>query len=126
MLRLRDSIPEARIKTKINEIVDISGRIIKSAVEDSTDRASVKRFLNYYMPTTIKLLNSYDRMYSQGIEGTNISGTMTRIDEALDKIIDSYRRQLDALFADEALDIETDIKVLDTMLAREGLKEREF
>ena len=73
------------------------------------------------LPTTIKLLNAYDRMGSQGIEGSNISGTMTSIEEMLDTAIAAYRKLLDSLFANQAMDIETDISVMNTLLKREGL-----
>ena len=97
-----------------------------NAISDPKDIPNIKRFLNYYLPTTIKLLNAYDRMAVQGIEGENISGTITRIEDMLDTVVVSYKKQLDALFADEALDIETDIKVMDGLLQREGLKDKEM
>ena len=81
----------------------------------------IRRFLNYYLPTTLKLLNAYDRMGSAGVAGANIDGTMGKIDAMMDKVVQAFDKQLDALFADEALDISTDITVLEQMLAREGL-----
>lgn len=126
MGRLYSSIPEASVKSRIMEIMNISEKIIGNAKADSKDIPSTKKFLNYYLPTTIKLLNAYDRMYAQGVGGENISGTMSRIEDMLDTIVKAYKKQLDSLFANEALDIETDIKVLDGMLRREGLKDKEF
>ena len=81
----------------------------------------LRRFLNYYLPTTLKLLNAYDRMGAAGVAGANIDGTMGRIDAMMDKVVEAFDKQLDALFADEALDISTDITVLEQMLAQEGL-----
>ena len=81
----------------------------------------LRRFLNYYLPTTLKLLNAYDRMGAAGVEGANIDSTMGRIDAMMDKVVEAFDKQLDALFADEALDISTDITVLEQMLAQEGL-----
>ena len=68
----------------------------------------------------MKLLNAYDRMSGQG-EGENVSATLDRIRDILDTTAAAYRKQYDALFANEALDIETDITVLESMLKREGL-----
>ena len=119
--RLYASIPDAQVKRKIRDIMEISDKIIQDAREDPTDVPQIKKFLDYYLPTTIKLLNAYDRMGQQGIEGENISGTMTRIEDMLDTAIDSYRKLLDGLFANQAMDIETDISVMNTMLKREGL-----
>ena len=77
--------------------------------------------MNYYLPTTIKLLNAYDRMSAQGIQGDNVGKSMKNINEMLDAAIVAYRKRLDSLFENQALDIETDIEVMNTMLAREGL-----
>ncbi len=126
MGRLYASIPETSVKSKIMEIMNISEKIIKNAESDRRDIPMTRKFLNYYLPTTIKLLHAYDRMYAQGIGGDNISGTMVRIEDMLDTIAKAYKKQLDALFAHEALDIETDIQVMDGMLRREGLKDKEF
>lgn len=126
MNRLKNSISNNDVKTKITQIMILSDKIVRNAEKDKTDIPRIKKFLSYYLPTTIKLLNSYDRMHEQGICGENISGTMKRIEDILDTIIAAYEKQLDALFADEALDIETDIDVLDGMLKREGLKNGDF
>lgn len=126
MGRLYASIENTEVKKRIVEIMDISDKIVKDAISDPKDIPNIKRFLNYYLPTTIKLLNAYDRMSVQGIEGSNISGSIQRIEDMLDTVVVAYKKQLDALFADEAMDIETDIKVMDGLLQREGLKEKEI
>lgn len=123
MDRLKKSIRNPDVKSKITQIMILSDKIVRNAEVDVTDLPRIKKFLNYYLPTTIKLLNAYDRMDEQGIRGENIGGTIRRIEDILDTIIVAYEKQLDALFADEALDIETDIEVLDGMLCREGLKD---
>lgn len=119
--RLYASIQNAEVKKKIRDIMEISDKIIQDAINDPSDVPQIKKFLDYYLPTTIKLLNAYDRMGAQGIEGENISGTMSSIEEMLDTAIEAYRKLLDSLFANQALDIETDIDVMNTLLKREGL-----
>lgn len=126
MGRLYSSINEASVRVKINELMQISDKIVQDAVHDPSDVPQIKKFLNYYLPTTIKLLNTYDRMGSQGIKGENISGTMNRIEDMLDTAVTAYKKQLDSLFANQALDIETDIEVMNAMLAREGLAGSDF
>ena len=126
MGRLYASIKEPSVRAKINELMQISDKIVQDAVHDPADVPQIKKFLNYYLPTTIKLLNTYDRMGSQGIQGENISGTMNRIEDMLDTAITAFKKQLDSLFADQALDIETDIQVMNAMLAREGLAGGDF
>ena len=121
MGRLYMSIKDVEVRQKINEIMRITDKITQDAINDPSDIPQIKKFMNYYLPTTIKLLNAYDRMSAQGIEGENLDKSMKNINEMLDAAIVSYKKRLDSLFANQALDIETDIEVMNTMLAREGL-----
>lgn len=121
MGRLYMSIKDPEVRKKINEIMRITDKITQDAIDDPSDIPQIKKFMNYYLPTTIKLLNAYDRMSSQGIEGENLDKSMKSINDMLDTAIVAYKKRLDSLFANQALDIETDIEVMNTMLAREGL-----
>ena len=124
MGRLYMSIQDPSVRVKINEIMRVTDKIVQDAIADPSDIPKIKKFMNYYLPTTIKLLNAYDRMSSQGIEGENIDKSMKSIDEMLDAAIAAYKKQLDSLFANQALDIETDIAVMNSMLDREGLSDK--
>ena len=121
MGRLYMSIKDPEVRGKINEIMRITDKITQDAIDDPKDIPQIKKFMNYYLPTTLKLLNSYDRMSALGIEGENLDRSMKNINEMLDAAIAAYKKRLDSLFANQALDIETDIEVMNTMLAREGL-----
>ena len=123
MGRLYMSIQDTEVRSKINEIMRITDKIVQDAIQDPSDIPQIKKFMNYYLPTTIKLLNAYDRMSSLGVEGENIDKSMKNINEMLDAAILAYKKRLDSLFANQALDIETDIDVMNQMLAREGLSE---
>jgi hypothetical protein len=126
MKDLRGTIPGELVRQKLDEIISVTDSIFKKMLQNPNAYTQVKRFADYYLPTTIKLLHTYDRLGQSGAQGENISGTMERIDTALDTILESYKKFFDSLFADQALDIETDIKVLETILKREGLLNSEF
>ena len=119
--RLDESIEDEKISAQIVHMEEITGKIFDEVARQPAKLPQIRRFLNYYLPTTLKLLNAYDRMGAAGVEGANIDGTMGRIDAMMDRVVMAFDKQLDALFADEALDISTDITVLEQMLAREGL-----
>ena len=121
MGRLYGSIESPEVRSRINELMRISDKIIQDAIDDPSDVPDIRKFLDYYLPTTIKLLNAYDRMSGQGIEGENLSKSMNSIENMLDTAIEAFKRQLDSLFEDQALDIATDISVMNRMLEREGL-----
>ncbi len=121
MGRLYGSIQNQEVRGKINELMSVSDKIVQDAIHDPSDVPQIRKFLDYYLPTTIKLLNAYDRMDSQGVEGENISGSKKSIEEMLDTAVEAYKKQLDSLFANQAMDIDTDIRVMNGMLAQEGL-----
>ena len=88
---------------------------------DPAKLPKVRRFMDYYLPTTLKLLNSYDRMSAAGVSGENIDSTLAKVEGMMRTIVAAFEKQLDALYGAEAMDISTDITVLETMMAREGL-----
>ena len=121
MHRLNASIEDPKISAQIDHMEAVTAKIIAHVVEHPRKLPQIRKFLNYYLPTTLKLLNAYDRMDAAGISGANIDGTMGKIETMMDTVATAFDRQLDALFGDEALDISTDITVMENMLAREGL-----
>ena len=121
MRRLNDAIEDPTISDQISRLEIATGKIIDRVVEKPEMLPQIRRFMNYYLPTTLKILNSYDRMDSAGISGTNIDGTKTRIEDMMETICAAFDKQLDALYGDEAMDISADITVMEQMLAREGL-----
>ena len=123
MKRLNENIQDETISRQIERLEDISGKIFAQVQAEPKKLPQIRKFMNYYLPTTLKLLNAYDRMSDQGVSGENIDGTMKRVEGMMDTIVRAFEKQLDSLFGAEALDISTDITVLDNMMAREGLVE---
>lgn len=123
MKSLNESIKDEKISRQIDRLEEISGKIFDCVKASPEKLPQIRKFMNYYLPTTLKLLNAYDRMGSQGVSGENISGTMERVENMMGTIVTAFERQLDGLFGDQALDISTDITVLENMMAREGLSD---
>lgn len=121
MKRLNDAIEDPGISAQIFRLEDTTKKIIAHVVEHPQKLPQIRKFLNYYLPTTLKLLNAYDRMGSAGVSGENIDGTMGKIETMMDTVVKAFDKQLDALFGDEALDISTDITVMENLMAQEGL-----
>lgn len=126
MKRLDDNIEDETISAQIRRLEQVSGKIFAQVEERPEKLPQVRKFMNYYLPTTLKLLNAYDRMSDQTVAGENISGTMERVEKMMETIVKAFEKQLDALFGAEAMDISTDITVLENMMAREGLVEDEL
>ena len=120
MRRLNDAIVDEKISAQIDHLEEVTGKIIDQVVAEPKKLPQIRRFMDYYLPTTLKILNAYDRMDSTGISGDNINTTKTKVEGMLDTICQAFDKQLDALFGAEALDISTDITVMENLLAREG------
>jgi len=126
MRRLAASITREAVKQRVLAIADITDKIFKNVADDPDDYKQVRRFADFYLPTTMKLMRTYDSFGKSEVAAENINDTRARIEETFDYIHASYTKQYDALFANQALDIETDIEVLQAMLKKEGLAERDF
>ena len=126
MQRLNDNIADAEISLRISRLTELTGKIFAHVAANPHKLSRARKFVNYYVPTVIKLLNAYDRMGSQGIEGENIGGTMRKIEDILDTIVTAFEKQLDSLFREEAMDISADITVLENMLEQEGFSGPRF
>ena len=121
MRRLNESIKDVKISAQITHLETTTGKIIDAVVEKPSKLPQIRKFMNYYLPTTLKLLNAYDRMDAAGISGANIDGTKGKIEDMLDTICTAFSRQLDDLYGEEAMDVSAEIKVMEQMLAQEGL-----
>lgn len=121
MRRLDDAIIDEKLSAQIVHLEEVTTKIVDFIVEHPQKRNQVRKFFNYYLPTSLKLLNAYDRMDETGISGVNIDGTKGKVEEMMDTALNAFDKQLDALYADEALDVSSEIKVMENMLAQEGL-----
>lgn len=81
--------------------------------------------MSYYLPTTLKILRAYGQLEDQEVSGENITAAMHRIEGMMDKVVEGFEKQLDQLFQTDAMDITTDVEVLERMLSKDGLSSQE-
>ncbi|MCI8651520.1 MAG: hypothetical protein HFF05_03625 [Oscillospiraceae bacterium] len=118
---VNDSIADPAMSRKIDRIGEITGKILDYQRRDPSKGTELRQFLNYYLPTTLKILKAYAQMEAQGVDGENISATKDRIEGMMDKVVEGFEKQLDQLFQADAMDIAADVEVLERMLDKDGL-----
>ena len=114
-----DRIADAVLSEKIDHLETVAGKIFREVEEHHEKQQQAATFLNYYLPTTLKLLDSYAKFEEAGIEGENLSRAQERIEETMDALIKGFDKQLDDLYRNEAMDIDSDIRVMENMLRRD-------
>lgn len=119
--RLNDEIPNERISAQIDLIERLTAQIFDCVRKNPKKLSQIRQFLNYYLPTTIKLMEQYVTLQNQSLKTENITEGMQKIEDLLDKVIIAFQRQLDALFEADVVDITADIRVMEQMMASEGL-----
>ena len=119
--RLNDEIPDERISAQIDLIERLTAQIFDCVRKNPKKLSQIWQFLNYYLPTTIKLMEQYVTLQNQSLKTENITEGMQKIEDLLDKVIIAFQRQLDALFEADVVDITADIRVMEQMMASEGL-----
>ena len=118
---VNDAIENPEMSRKIDRIGEITERILEFQKEHPDKAGGLRKFLNYYLPTTLKILNSYAELEKQGVEGENIATTKKRIENMMDMVVEGFERQLDKLFAGDMMDIAADITVMEQMMQGDGL-----
>lgn len=118
---VNDAIPDEEMSRKIDRIGEITGKILDYQRQNPAKSGQLRQFLNYYLPTTLKILKAYAQMDAQGVQGANISAAKARIEGMMDKVVEGFEKQLDQLFQTDAMDITADVAVLERMLDSDGL-----
>ena len=121
MRALNVRIQDKKISDQIDRLEQLSDSIFGHVRKHPGKLPQLRRFMSYYLPTTLKLLNTYADLAEQQVKGENITATMNKIESMMDTIVVAFEKELDGLFSAEALDISTDITVMENMLYREGL-----
>lgn len=124
--RMDDLIENEEVSRKIRRIEEVTACIFDQVKQNPSKLDQIHTFMNYYLPTTLKLLNAYAQLEKQKVSGDNIRGSKERIEKMLSQLVFAFEQQLDQMFEADALDISSDIKVLERMMAKDGLSENPY
>ena len=113
---LNDRIADERLSAQMDRMEQVAGRIFRLIEEDEDKRAAAGTFLSYYLPTTLKLLENYAAFEEAGVSGENLSQAKAKIEKTMDSIVAGFEHQLDELYRTDAMDIDSDIRGMETML----------
>lgn len=129
ILQIREEnrkIPDALLTDKLNQLEILCGEIFRT-VHDRPEKApQIRKFMDYYLPTTLKIVSTYRMISERGAFGSEMAQARQRIEDALGTVIKGCQKLLSKLYQDDVLDITTDIDVLEQMLKRDGLTETEL
>lgn len=121
--KCNDDIPGKEISEKIYRIEILVDKIFDRVEQNPKSVSDIRKLMDYYLPTTVKLLEAYAEMDAQPAGGENIETAKREIEATLDTLNVAFEKLLDSLFQETAWDVSSDISVLNTMLAQEGLKD---
>lgn len=118
-----DLIENEEVSQKIRRIEEVTASIFDQIKQNPGKLDQIHTFMNYYLPTTLKLLNAYAQLEKQKVTGENIRVSKERIEKMLSQLVFAFEQQLDQMFEADAMDISSDITVLERMMAKDGLSE---
>lgn len=121
---LNDQIVDAEVSRKIEQVESITAKIFRATEDDPAKLEDIRSFLNYYLPTTLKLMRTYSQLERQGETGENIRTAKAKIESILDELIQGFQRILDHLYREDVMDISADIEVLERMMAKDGFSDK--
>ena len=114
-------IEDEGMSGKIRTMQELTSAIFAEVEAHPEKKPQIQRFMNYYLPTTLKLLDSYARIEQQGVSGDNMAKAKADIERIADTLVEGYKKQLDTLYRSEAVDIAGDVSVIESMMRRDGL-----
>lgn len=123
---IKNELYKEEIAVKLDKLGNISNQILVQVEKNPNKIQEVNKFINHYLPITIKLINSYKDINNQSVQGENIENAKLEIEKSIDLINNAFENLLDDLYEDVVLDISTDISVLKTLFKQEGLTEDDF
>lgn len=118
-----DAIPGEEISAKISRMEMLVDRIFDRVEQNPASVDDIGKLMEYYLPTTIKLLEAYEDLDAQPVQGENILSSKREIEKTIDTLNTAFEKLLDDLFQDTSWDVSSDISVLQMMLAQDGLTE---
>lgn len=124
--KCNDAIPGEEISARISRIETLVDRIFDRVEQNPENVPDIRRMMEYYLPTTVKLLEAYEELDAQPVQGANIISSKSEIEKTLETLNAAFEKLLDSLFQDTAWNVSADISVLNTMLAQEGLTKDDF
>lgn len=120
---LDEAIRDEAVSARIRRIEFVTRNIFEYIARNPDKKNQIRMFMNYYLPTTLKLLESYSLIERVGVTGQNMRDAKNNIEKTLDTLVAGFEQQFDLLYRAESVDISSDIEVLEQMMARDGLKE---
>lgn len=121
-----DAIPGEEVSAKIFRMETLTRRIFARVEEEPDTAGDIRKLMDYYLPTAVKLMEAYRDLDGQPVQGENIISSKKEIEDTLDTLNGAFAVLLDDMFQDMAWDVSADVSVLKTMLAQEGLTEKDF
>ena len=116
-------IPDQALSGKIDQLEETARRIFATVADKPEKAPQIRRFMDYYLPTVLKMLTNYRKVGERGVTGENADKMKTTVENAMDVVLDAFEKQHDQLYQRDMLDVTTDISVLETLMKQDGLIE---
>lgn len=121
--KLEHNIRQNDVKASIQRLIHATNRLLDYVIEHPKQATRLRKFMTYYLPTLTKMLHSYETLEDEKIKGENMTHTMQEIESVMGNVAEAFEKQLDILYAEEKMDIISDIQVMETLMRQQGLTE---
>lgn len=123
---VNDKIPGEEMSAKIDRLEQLTAKIFKLLQQHPEKKYKMNKFMDYYLPTSLKLLKQYAQLDEQDVEGANITKSKKQIEDTMDVMVTAFEKQLDKMFYSDSIDISADIAAMQKMMHADGLVKNEL
>ena len=121
-----DRIPDSSLSDKLEKLENLCAEVFRAVYDKPAKAPQIRKFMDYYLPTTLKMLASYRTMSNRGVSVSDMTEARSTVIRGMGMVLTACQKQLDTLYKDDILDVSTDIDVLEQMLKRDGFTEGEL
>ena len=115
-----DAIPDPQLSAQMEQLESMCMQIFRTVADKPAKASQIRKFMNYYLPTTLRMLTGYRTMCERGVSQSEIDQSHASLVRGMEMVLTACQKQLDTLYRDTILDVSTDIDVLEQMLHRDG------
>ena len=119
--KFEKKVKKPSVIQKVKEIEIVIQKILDDLVKDPGDLKAARQFLNFYLDSTVKILNRYVELSDQDVDDPTINASLAKVEAMLSTLKDAFEKQLGKLLTNDVMDLDTELSLLDSTIKMEGL-----
>ena len=118
-----NSVNDLDVQKDLEEITKTSSKIINAIEKNNMNNKTVTKFLDYYLPICVKIVDRYDDIENQSLTSKDSKKFMTDSKKIISDTNSAFKKILNSLYQSDILNADAEMKVYNSILKSDGYEE---